>query len=298
MFSDKCYVSSARCGQNTMDTAGHVLYYSDMGSCMSTGLVLNCGGIHVCLPEYVWDSRATCREDWDLWVVLGGRGVLHAPGGPYELLSGACFILRPWEQYGLKCCGKKPPTIAWFRYDRVDARQQPVPPSADNPPLFDRYLTDLPFVTSLVHRALETDTSRADLWLQSILREIESTDTTAAVSQMTEQQQYINHLCTQIIEHPGAVYRIDALARSFHCTPDHFSRLFKRIRGMTPSEFIIRTRIAAAQRLLQTTSEPVKAVAAMLGYNDVYFFSRQFKARTGMTPSRCRTLSRLTCPRY
>jgi len=37
--------------------------------------------------------------------------------------------------------------------------------------------------------------------------------------------------------------------------------------------------------MLVHTDEPIKMIAARLGYNDVYFFSRQFRLITGVPPA-------------
>lgn len=60
---------------------------------------------------------------------------------------------------------------------------------------------------------------------------------------------------------------------------------FKRVNRAKPQPFITRHRIAMASRLLAATVLPVGAVARQCGYSSIYYFSRQFKHRTGQTPS-------------
>jgi len=71
-------------------------------------------------------------------------------------------------------------------------------------------------------------------------------------------------------------------------SPDHFSRLFKRILGISPQAHAIRVRIDRARQLLIESSLTISQIADALGYDDVFFFSRQFKARTGQTPGQYR----------
>ena len=60
--------------------------------------------------------------------------------------------------------------------------------------------------------------------------------------------------------------------------------LFRDNTGMTPVEWLTKRRIDEAKRLLRN-GEPVARVAELCGYNDVGFFSRTFRRRTGLAPS-------------
>lgn len=62
-------------------------------------------------------------------------------------------------------------------------------------------------------------------------------------------------------------------------------RRFREAAGVPLHEYVLRQRIAQARTLLGDTDTPIKAVAEQLGYQDVYFFTRQFRQRTGSTPS-------------
>ena len=65
----------------------------------------------------------------------------------------------------------------------------------------------------------------------------------------------------------------------------YLKRLFHEIFGMAPKRYIIQLKINHAEELLRLGQYAVGEVAAMCGYNDVYFFSRQFKKYTGISPS-------------
>jgi AraC-like DNA-binding protein len=61
-------------------------------------------------------------------------------------------------------------------------------------------------------------------------------------------------------------------------------RRFKAATGITLHTHVLQSRIAAARRLLSETDLPLKSIASQLGYNNVYFFSRQFSEMVGVTP--------------
>ena len=79
-----------------------------------------------------------------------------------------------------------------------------------------------------------------------------------------------------------------ALARRARLAPHRFARLMKRFFGLTPSQFIAKTRIAAASRLLRETDQSVADIALACGFYDHSAFTRSFRAMTGVTPTQFR----------
>ena len=79
-----------------------------------------------------------------------------------------------------------------------------------------------------------------------------------------------------------------ALARRARLAPPRFARLMKRFFGLTPSQFIAKTRISAASRLLRETDRSVSDVALDCGFYDHSAFTRAFRAATGVTPTQFR----------
>lgn len=68
---------------------------------------------------------------------------------------------------------------------------------------------------------------------------------------------------------------------------EQFRKAFTTVVGISPREFMMRRRFAAAEdRILR--GEPLSAIAESLGYADYYAFTHQFKKITGLTPTQCR----------
>jgi len=64
----------------------------------------------------------------------------------------------------------------------------------------------------------------------------------------------------------------------------NFYHLFKLATGCTPNDFLIRARMRRAGELLLKTDLSVKQLAALLGYDDPFYFSRVFKSVCGVPP--------------
>ncbi len=67
-----------------------------------------------------------------------------------------------------------------------------------------------------------------------------------------------------------------------------FSRRFHRATGMKPMEYVQTLRLEESKHLLETTTDPVEAVAEAVGYEDASFFGRLFRRQVGMTPMQYR----------
>ena len=78
-----------------------------------------------------------------------------------------------------------------------------------------------------------------------------------------------------------------SLAERFFVTSDHLSHLFNRETGLSIPDYLTRTRVEQAKRLLlqgKTVSEAAQAV----GYDNFAYFSTVFKKLEGVTPSEYR----------
>lgn len=81
------------------------------------------------------------------------------------------------------------------------------------------------------------------------------------------------------------------LAKRAGLSPVRFARLIKRIFGLTPSQLITQTRLAAASQLLEETDKAVAEVALACGFYDHSAFTRAFRSATGMTPTELRRIA-------
>jgi AraC-like DNA-binding protein len=74
------------------------------------------------------------------------------------------------------------------------------------------------------------------------------------------------------------------LAQLTHCSVSTLRRQFQETLGMPPYEWMLQARMQRARRLLATTTLRIKEVAAQVGFEDPFQFSRMFKQRTGGSP--------------
>jgi len=75
------------------------------------------------------------------------------------------------------------------------------------------------------------------------------------------------------------------LAREAGMSASRFARMIKRVFGVTPSQYISRTRINQAARLLRESDASVAEIALQAGFTDHSAFTRKFRSAMGATPS-------------
>jgi AraC family transcriptional regulator len=78
--------------------------------------------------------------------------------------------------------------------------------------------------------------------------------------------------------------RIDEVARAARVHPVHLARVFRRVYGRTPGDFVRHHRLERAASLLRETRRPISEVALSSGFADQSHLSHAFKRRFGVTP--------------
>ena len=74
------------------------------------------------------------------------------------------------------------------------------------------------------------------------------------------------------------------LAKSLGMSYSYFSRSFKRVTGMSFKQYLNRTRVNQAEKLLCRDNASVSEVATKCGYNSISYFINVYKNITGKTP--------------
>lgn len=77
---------------------------------------------------------------------------------------------------------------------------------------------------------------------------------------------------------------IEQVASEAAISAFHFFRLFKKVFGVSPHQYILRKRLEAATHLL-SAGATVSDVAIECGFSDIFTFSKTFKKHYGVAPS-------------
>jgi AraC-like DNA-binding protein len=243
--------------------------------------------------DQAWSDRLA---DFDLWFVWAGRGRMTLSDRTLELRPGVCLVMRPGHRYLAEQHPSDPLGVTFVHFDLRDRRTGARVADGDLPA--EAHHVDVVYVHTLLSRVVTClapvppraavprvrEQDIAARLLEALLMELElaARERPASTSRGRE---IANRAAALIRDAPGRSWKVAALARRAGCSPDHFARLFRDALDVSPLDFIVQTRIARARELLGESSLTIGQIADALGYSSPYFFSRQIKQHTGLTPS-------------
>lgn len=255
--------------------------------------------------DEAWNRRL---HDFDLFFIFKGKGTLSIDGQISPLRPGVCLWLRPGKTYHMTQDGRDRLGVNAIHFSFRDSKGR-THNSADSlrranlgdvPPVV-QHVRDIPYVDALMHRIIDlvrmpidqaSDIAQrtADLLMHGMLMDLDTTSELILSLDPVSRKQYewVTDLAAQINENPVGTLSVASMADQAGYSINHFTRIFRRHLGVTPRDYLVRARIDRACHLLLESNLTLEKIAAMLGYADVYFFSRQFKQKTGQAPGHYR----------
>ena len=92
-------------------------------------------------------------------------------------------------------------------------------------------------------------------------------------------------------DHYSEKISLDQIAENMYLSPFYISKIFKSETGDTPIRHLINIRLEKAKELLEQGYDgSIQEIAALVGYDDAYHFSKLFKKRFGVPPSQVRRM--------
>ena len=94
----------------------------------------------------------------------------------------------------------------------------------------------------------------------------------------------ITRIVRMIESNPDATHDLQTLAQEACLSPYHFLRTFHGITGVTPHQYLLRTRLRQAAIRLSSHSDKVVDIALDCGFGDISNFNRTFRMEFGVSP--------------
>jgi AraC family transcriptional regulator len=101
---------------------------------------------------------------------------------------------------------------------------------------------------------------------------------------LAAQTQTVERVIQVMHTHLHELLTLEDLASVAYLSPSHFTRVFHRLIGIPPGEFLSALRFQAARRLLVTTSLSVTDICFEVGYTSIGSFTSRFTHLVGLPP--------------
>lgn len=89
-------------------------------------------------------------------------------------------------------------------------------------------------------------------------------------------------------QHSHEAVDLDGAAAQAGLSPFHFLRMFAKVIGVTPHQYLVRLRLRAAARLLAEDARSITDIALDVGFADLSNFVRTFHRAAGVSPGHFR----------
>lgn len=262
-----------------------------------------------------WGHGIRTRGDWprvmrdnDLWLFGRGRGVMTAATGKIELRPNRILWLRPGYSYNVMQDPDDPIAHYYLHFDLIRPDGSKFYPTLEEMPevleCFNhsywfamagniRQILNFACVPRFqIGKAAEI-AAVVEPMVRDMLAGIELCDSLTRKSEKTGRLDLVPIQAADFFaENPGKFHPIAEVAARFSLSRSRFTKVFTDFWHVSPQQYQIIHRIEQAKHLLTETLSPVGEIASRLGYADPYFFSRQFKKVTGVSPNDYRLSAR------
>ncbi|MGG0655922.1 bifunctional transcriptional activator/DNA repair enzyme AdaA [Rummeliibacillus pycnus] len=104
-------------------------------------------------------------------------------------------------------------------------------------------------------------------------------------------EEWVTQINDYIEQHFHEHITLDILADACHGSPYHLQRIYKKVTGNTPLDYIQHQRMEKAKLLLKTTDQKVEQIGRVVGFSNTPYFITLFKKFTGSTPRKYRYIN-------
>ncbi len=281
-------------GERMIEIPGEVVEKCRTMSLISHLFITQMGFFPKALHHYY--QRPTGMSQVILLYCTDGRGWIQVPKGRVAIQAGSVFAIAPGVPHSYGADADNPWTIYWFHLSgsgctavtmATKNEKDSIPQALRVAFSEERIRLFNQIVDAFLNGYSQSNLLVANLTLSYFLASFllpenlhhglvkpGHSPTDKAISYM---QQNLSNQAT-----------LENIAQSANLSTSFFCRKFKQDTGYTPIEYFNHLRIQKACQLLHFSDLRVNEVAAQLGIDDPFYFSRLFKKQMGVSPAQYR----------
>ena len=240
----------------------------------------------------VYKSVSTGRilSEYQIIYITRGRGRFISRNQEYTIIPGTIIILFPgvqhvykpdigtgWDEYWVGIRGQY---LDALRSENVISPDKPVYYIGLHDVLMKLYTT----IFERVGKQRPYYQYRISANVMMLLAEIISYNRNQEHG--TQSDSLIERVKFIFQEHLYDNIDLEEVAGKLHLSSSYLGEVFKSYTGLTPYQYYLHLKVNKAKELLEIGELSIKEVAYKLAFEDQYYFSRLFKKKTGVSPSR------------
>lgn len=248
------------------------------------------------------DSWPRTMHDNDLWICNKGHGILRMDDEKIELRPGRIIWLRPGYLYDVMQEPDDPLCHYYLHFDLIRDGKKYFPAFDEFPAFIECFnyshwyamagnmsqIQNFTAMSKMSEDVMEKTRDVTNSLLHAMLSGIDLCRSLTQPDFSVKNGNTATQAADYFSQNLGFFQPIEKTARKFGLSRSRFSKIFTDFWHVSPQKYQIHLRIERAKYLLSETRSPVSEIASSLGYTEPYFFSRQFKHITGMSPSEYR----------
>ena len=209
------------------------------------------------------------RDYYILHYVVSGRGVFEKEGERRGVGGGEIFVIRPGEITTYTADRTNPWFYIWIGFNGKLAK------------MFDESEDVITYGenTFLDLIKISTASGMVEEMITSKLFEIISVIFGGSNQEKCYEEIAYNHIKAKYMEQ----IRVEEIAGMIGIDRSYLSRLFKKRYGVSVQDFLVDVRLSKAAEFLRQ-GKNVSISAKLVGYEDVFNFSKMFKRKYGISP--------------
>lgn len=225
-------------------------------------------GQHKCPPGHTFSYAYT--SFYLIHYVASGCGTFIKDGVAKKVSAGEIFIIKPDNVYTYIADENTPWNYIWFSFDGEIAD------------IFKDAADVMAVDGSIIFEMLQAETfenTRTEFLTGKLYEFISSVFESAS-----SKNNYVKKAADYIEANYMYKLRVKDIAENININSRYLSRIFKAEKGVSIQDYIINHKLAKAKFLLKKGFN-VNETANLVGYDDVFTFSKIFKKHIGTSPS-------------
>lgn len=155
-------------------------------------------------------------------------------------------------------------------------------------PVMSAFIPSLVEVETLTHLGKAMAGAELAISVGAFVAKADSGATASRQRVSPHDQRRVSKALRHIEEHLTEPVSLDDLACRAGMSRFHFLRVFQRVAGQTPYQYVVSLRLTRAAITLRQTQAPVSEIALDAGFGDLSTFNHRFRNMFGKTPTKFR----------